>query len=160
MVFSFANNKKQSKSINNCMLFVLAILLLVAGGSLYLAFRSISLRMFGWCDTLGLMGIVNEIRSMCEGIHPGHFVLYNLPDLLWIVSYLLFANAIIPKSDHKTYLFWVLLMPVLAICHEIMQGIGMAIGSFDFIDLLCYTIPPIINFLIINFTHFYYEKNL
>lgn len=160
MVFSFANNKKQSKSINNCMLFVLAILLLVAGGSLYLAFRSISLRMFAWCDTLGLMGIVNEIRSMCEGIHPGHFVLYNLPDLLWIVSYLLFVNAIIPKADHKTYLFWVILMPALAICHELMQLTGMAIGSFDFIDVLCYLTPTIINILITNLTHFNYEKVL
>lgn len=160
MFFSATHNKKQIILVKHLAFLVLAILLLIAGGIVYLSFRSMSLRMFGWFESLGLMGIVNELRSMCDGIHPGYFVLYNLPDLLWIVSYLLFVNAIIPKSDHKTYIFWVLLMPSMAICHEIMQGIGMAIGSFDLIDLLCYTIPPIINFLIINLTHFYYEKNL
>lgn len=159
MISSFYHNKKRLDLLNHFILFALAIVSLVVGGVIYLAFRSLSLRMFDWCNTLGIMPLINDLRSMCDNIHPGHFVLYNLPDLLWITSYLLFVNAIIPKSDRKVYLFWVLLMPTLAICHEIMQGIGVAAGSFDIIDLLFYIIPLIINFLIINQTHFCYEKD-
>lgn len=140
--------------VNFCLL-SLAIAALAIGGGVYVAFRGMSLRMFGWLDALGLTGVVERIREMCSGIVPGRFVLYNLPDLLWITAYLLLVNAIIPVRQRASYLFWVLLMPLLGICHEILQGLGVMNGSFDTLDLLCYLIPTVINLI-----YYFYEKIL
>lgn len=151
MISTLVHNKRTHIG-KNIVLIAFALVLLLIGGILYLAFRSMSLRMFGWCEYIGIMDYINELRILCAGTHPSQFVLYNLPDLLWIVSYLLFVNALIPKTDRKLYLFWVLLMPILAILHEIMQALGILTGSFDLVDLLCYLIPTILN-IIINLTH-------
>lgn len=149
--------------ISSTMMFVWAIVFLTAGGILYIAFRNMSLRMFGWFDVLRLNGMVDGIRTLFHGITPGRFVLYNLPDLLWILSYLLFVNALIPRREVRSYYFWLLLMPVLAIIHEIMQGLGLANGSFDYVDLLCYFIPTAINLIIIiiieNLSKFNFKLN-
>ncbi|MDE6742155.1 MAG: hypothetical protein K2J58_07475 [Muribaculaceae bacterium] len=132
----------------------LATLLLLGGGMVYVAFRSISLPMFGWFESLGVMDGVEWIRMMSRGLKPSGFLLYNLPDLLWITSYLMFVNALIPKNDRRSYLFWSLSVPLLAILHEIMQGIGIAAGSFDCIDLLCYIIPTGINITMNHYIYF------
>lgn len=136
-------------------LLIIAIAALTGGGLIYIAFRDTTLRMFGWYESLGLMDMVETLRYTCRDIHPGDFVLYNLPDLLWITAYLLFVNALIPISQRKTYLFWILLMPLLASGHEAMQALGLANGKFDIIDLSCYIVP-----LTINLIYFLYEKNL
>lgn len=138
----------------NYRLIALAIIILFIGGIVYVSFRSTSLIMFRWFDSFGITDTIMEVRGLYAGIHPGSFVLYNLPDLLWIVSYLLLVNAIIPIEYFANYLFWLLLMPTLAIAHEIMQGLGIMTGSLDIIDILCYLIPTIINLI-----YFYYEKN-
>ncbi len=136
------------------MFVALAIILLIVGGLVYLAFRSLSLTMFGWLESLGLMGTISDFRMMFSSMHPSSFVLYNLPDLLWIISYLLFVNGLITKNDRAIYLFWVLFLPILAIGHEILQGLGLMSGSFDIIDLLCYIVPTTINLVSLNITKF------
>lgn len=145
-------------NIGNIALAGLATLLLIGGGMVYVAFRSISLRMFGWFEALGLMEAVDGVRGICSGLKPNDFVLYNLPDLLWITSYLVYVNALIPKNDRRSYLFWSLSVPLLAILHEIMQGLGMTVGSFDCIDLLCYIIPAVIN-IIISQNRYFHQNN-
>ncbi len=150
---------KPGNTIISIVLIAIAMALLIGGGLIYIAFRSVSLRMFGWFDTLGIIEVIDEMRLLSEGLSPNHFILYNLPDLLWITSYLLFVNALIPRIDRGLYLFWVLFMPVLAIVHELMQGFGLAVGSFDYIDLLCYILPTAINIITINFSKFNIKLN-
>lgn len=161
------NKRTYRKRLISIMLAAFALVLLGAGGVVYISFRSISLLMFDWFESLRCMDIVEKIRSLSVGITPSNFVLYNLPDLLWMVSYLLFVNALIPKRNLGSYLFWLLFLPVLAVIHEIMQAIGIIPGSFDYIDLLCYIIPTAINIMAINFskynpnlTQYNYEKIL
>ena len=149
MRLEYLHTGKSDSMFRSVMLLISAIVLLIGGGMVYIVFRSLSLPMFGWMNSLGLMGSINELRMICKGITPGGFVLYNLPDLLWITSYLLFVNALIPQSDRTRYLFWLLLMPGLALIHEIMQGLGLAAGSFDVVDMLCYILPTVVNLLII-----------
>ena len=155
MLSAVLNDRSKSSHILGFILLLMAIAALVGGGIIYIAFCDTSLRMFGWYESLGLMDMVETLRYTCRNMHPSDFVLYNFPDLLWITAYLLFVNALIPISQRKTYLFWILLMPLLASGHEAMQALGVANGKFDIIDLSCYIVP-----LTINLIYFLYEKNL
>lgn len=167
MSFKFKHVDNQNNTYISLLNISLGIVALIIGGIIYLAFRSLSLPMFSWIETLGFMGIVDELRLISIDITPGNFVLYNLPDLLWIISYLLFVNGIMSKQNRVTYIFWVLFLPVLAVCHEILQGLGVMSGSFDVVDLLCYIFPTTINIISISIFKFNfklttisYEKNL
>ena len=155
-MFSVASydRRKFGRGVEIILMFI-GITALFGGGMIYLAFRDTTLRMFDWYEALGLIDVVDNLRYLCRDMRPGDFMLYNLPDLLWIISYLLFVNALIPISYRKTYLFWVFLMPILAIGHEIMQAFGLANGKFDVIDLSCYIVP-----LTINLIYYRYEKKL
>lgn len=159
MLAPLTNKGKRIQSVGNLIVITVGLLFLLAGGMIYLIFRNLSLRMFNWIETLGYFERITTLRSLFQDVNPPHFVLYNLPDLLWIMAYLLFVNALIPQRDRRVYLFWIILVPLLAIIHEIMQGVGLANGSFDFVDLLCYLIPLVTNLIIINLTNFPYEKN-
>lgn len=126
-----------------------AVLLILIGGSIYVLFRTDTLRLFHWIFSLGLSDDVNAMREMCSGVSLPDFVLYSLPDCLWLTSYLFIVNAVVPKTDKRTFVFWLCVLPVAAVIHECLQGLRVISGVFDISDLLCYLIPFSI-FLFIN----------
>jgi hypothetical protein len=83
----------------------------------------------------------------------GAFLMFNLPDLLWVWSYLLFIDGINPYEVKKK-LIWVLLIPLVGVSLEIAQAKGWVYGTYDPIDLLIFSTFPIIYYL----TKWLYEK--
>jgi len=79
--------------------------------------------------------------------------MFNLPDLLWVWSYLLFVDGINP-CEFKRKLIWVLLIPLVGVSLEIAQAKGWVYGTYDPIDLLIFSTFPIIYYL----TKWLYEK--
>ena len=142
-----------NKYINFAIKSMVSFGLLFLGGSIYILFRPKSLQMFNWIDNLGLTNLVNRLREDVSELSLGHITLYSLPDGLWLASYIIMVNAIVPKEHNSNLLFWSFLLPAIAIVFEILQIPGIICGVFDIYDLICYLIP-----LIINVIYLKYEK--
>lgn len=126
-----------------------AVILIALGGMIYIMFRSQNIIFFSWLDKLGLSPQVGMVRQAGATFSPGSFVIYSLPDGLWLASYLMFINVIFSHSSKWLWLSFTLLMPVYAIGNELLQGLGLCRGHFDIYDLLCYSIPFVAD-LIVN----------
>jgi hypothetical protein len=62
------------------------------------------------------------------------FIKYNLPDGLWLLSGLWFLRAVWPEGGRACGI-WRLLFCLLAVFFELAQRVGLAPGTFDFLDL-------------------------
>lgn len=113
---------------------------LLLGGLIYILFRTSSLLMFDWYDSLGLLISINNLRLYTSLIIDGipNWFLYSLPDGLWIFSYISLMLFIWQNSISKKNIIWILIIPFLAIGSEIGQLLGFVSGTFDYIDLVFY----------------------
>jgi len=130
-------------------LFVLAPLF--TGGIIYILFRSDKLLMFHWFKIIGAERLIYYLRGndIIRTINIPNWVRYSLPDGLWIFSY---VSLIIIIWGHKyctTNIFWIFILPIIAIFSELGQVIGFVPGTFDPCDLFIYifsTLLPIMLF--------------
>ena len=89
-----------------------SILTLLCGGLIYMLFRSTTLKMFSWYEIIGLGGITNFLRANTfqYSNQIPEWVLFSLPDGLWIFSYvsLMFAiwqNSVSNKNILYAYVY-------------------------------------------------------
>jgi hypothetical protein len=108
---------------------------IIIGGLIYVLFRSDSLLMFKWFEFLGLSNIVYIVRESVTNINLFDWVIYSLPDGLWVYS---FATClIILWNENKSYLFLFLIIPfLLGPGVEILQFFNLFKGTFDLMDLI------------------------
>lgn len=125
-----------------------AILLFSLGGYIYIAFRSTSLRMFSWFDNLGLHDFIMDIRRSSAVIQIPEIIKYCIPDGLWTLSYILLMDTIWSPNVKKQALFCSII-PVVGCLSEILQYLSVVKGTFDVVDLLCYTVPYILYLILI-----------
>lgn len=131
---------------------IIGLLSIILGGSIYLFFRSETLLMFGWLKSMGIYDAISAMRTeTCDG----GWLIYSLPDGLWLFSYILIMSALWSFDVRKTMLYSAPLV-IIAIGSELLQLPHLISGTFDVIDLLCYIgasifgcvyIKIIINFL-------------
>ena len=114
--------------------FVMHIALpLVLGGLIYLSWRSPSLLMFQWANSLRLDGAVAALRTGAapfEASVPG-WVQNSVPDGLWVYAYTAFLGRI--WRDRSP---WLALPAALALGGELGQAVGLVPGVFDVVDVL------------------------
>lgn len=84
------------------------------------------------------------------------WVKYNLPDAMWLLSFLLLMESIWGQEKRIKWLFCLLVI-IFAICLEIAQLANILPGTGDVIDLFFYAIAIIIFLLITKQKQ--YEKN-
>ncbi len=120
---------------------MLAVALLAVSIGIYLIFRSDHIIGFRLIDKLGLSGFLHNIRNLFDGVHPSNFIVYALPDGLWLISYMILTETLLP--EHPTKTIWVLALPANAIVSEIAQYFHLLPGNFDIWDMVCYIIPTI-----------------
>ncbi len=135
-------NRKLS-NISQAIETTIAVLLFVIGGSIYIAFRTTSLRMFGWFDSLGFHEFITAIRNATNNIQVPEMVIFCIPDGLWTLSYILFMD-VIWAPDKRRQIIFCSIIPFIGATSEILQYFNVIEGTFDIIDLLCYTIPFVI----------------
>lgn len=125
---------------------------LFLGGVIYILFRTSSLKMFDWYYKIGLSNSINNLRDYSNPIVKDipNWVLYSLPDGLWLFSYLSLMLFIWQNSVSFKNIFWILIIPILAIGSELGQLFGIIIGTFDFSDLLFYIFGMILPFKIFS----------
>ena len=132
-----------SPKMENSIRITFAMLLLIIGGVIYLIFRSEGLFMFQWVNFLQMDSAIHCLREMSSPISIPYFIKYNLPDGLWISSYMITMDTIWRETSRIRKLVWCMSLPIIAIITEIMQLLNLLVGTYDFFDLLCYTIPTL-----------------
>jgi hypothetical protein len=123
---------------------------LLVGGLIYILFRTSSLKMFAWYETMGFRSLTIALRKLTFPFAPKipEWILFSLPDGLWIFSYVNLMLCIWNNVVCFKNLFWVLIIPLLAIGSEIGQGLGLIPGTFDLADLLLYILGMTLPFLL------------
>lgn len=120
---------------------LLALIMLIIGGLIYLLYRPRSLVLFSMIDHMGLISHINSLRERTENLAFPPFVIYSLPAGLWTASYLLFLHNCTKNQRRITRLMLSLPLPLSAIGLEFMQLLNWCPGTFDINDLICYVIP-------------------
>ena len=138
---TFAYNKAHRTT--SLIKIVMALMFFSIGGFIYLAYRTTSLKMFEWIKRLGLYDIITDLRISAREFTFNDFILYSLPDGLWVISYIFIFDTMW-NNDRGQQVLWCGLLPFIGIASELLQGIGLVRGTFDFYDLLCYAIPYLI----------------
>jgi hypothetical protein len=134
----------------NLRLILSSVVSLLIGGSIYLLFRDPSLIFFGWIDDLGFLTEVKSLQlhmSSVKEVLP-NWVIFSLPDGLWLFSYVCFMLYLWRNSLRWSGLIWVLVLPILALIFEVSQAIDTSLGTFDWLDMLLYISASIIPFVV------------
>ena len=114
---------------------------LLMGTGIYLLFRSREHLGFVLLDSVGLTSAVDALRTLTEGITVPEFVRFCLPDALWTSSYILFSDYLNRNERTAIRILWMSIIPLLGVISELLQFTGMIAGTFDPLDLACYTLP-------------------
>lgn len=133
---------------------ITAILSIAVGGTIYLLFRATSLTLFVWSETMGSMDYVMELRHSIPVRLP-EWIVFSLPDGLWLYSYLLIVGVIWDFNLRKA---WPALsvLPAIAIVSEVLQINSIIPGTFDPGDIVAYILATAISIIQISRN---YEKN-
>lgn len=142
--------------------FWLSAIALLAGGIIYILFRTSEPVFFSWIRAAGLDNWLSFARNSSLSLTPHlpGWVVYSLPNGLWAFSYALLITAI--WSDSKSWLkyIWMASIPVLVLGFEILQLTGFIPGTFSLQDMAL-GIAGLIGGVIVGIKiikPFYYEK--
>ena len=119
----------------------LGVVFLMFGCAIYLLFRTKTLNIYQWCSFLGLSKFIDNARTWVSDWNIPDFVRYSLPDGLYCAAYILIIDAIWKDDDSPIKHFIISLVPAVTISSEILQYFRVVKGTFDFCDLLFYSVP-------------------
>jgi hypothetical protein len=120
------------------LLFILlfCIFPIVFGGLIYLGFRSSSLLMFKWFNSIGLENMIDNYRMLTLPLKdylPAWFYL-SLPDGIWVFS-LTSSLIVYWEFDYKSVKTWLLFPLISGVFVEVLQYFFLFPGTFDILDL-------------------------
>ena len=123
---------------------------LILGTLIYILFRASTLKIFTWLNYLGINILDNNIRKSALTIsnHIPDWILLSLPDGLWLFSYVSLMLYIWKNTITVQNLFWISIIPAVAIASETAQYFGILQGTFDPMDLLLYILGGFLPLLI------------
>jgi hypothetical protein len=137
--------KLKNSNINLILFHVISPL--TAGGLIYIVFRTKSLRMFSWFESIGINTQISFLREYFSPLKywlPS-WVYFSLPDGLWVYS---FTSIILILWAGKIN-FWLIIPFSFGILIEILQGLSFK-GTFDYLDLAFSIIGISTSTIIIN----------
>jgi len=126
----------------------IGIVALIIGGLLYIGYRSDCLLMFDWFQNLGLSNVINSFRAETNGQSVYEWVRNSLPAGLWLFSYMFIIDSVWGKEKNHISMFFLYLLPTVAIVSELMQYIKILPGTFDMLDMLSYILAVLLYLLI------------
>lgn len=130
----------------------------LSGGLIYIIFRTEKLIMFRWFEYLNISQEIFALKRYCDNFTLPDWIIYSLPDGLWMYSYTGILLEIWKCSVTRQNLFWIFSIPVAAILSEFFQFFKLIPGTFDFIDLIFYLTGIMIPFYLSTKTTFNTKK--
>lgn len=125
---------------------IAGILCLLTGCAIYLLLRSDTIRLYRWVKATVGTAALDSLRETTLGWDIPEFVRFSLPDGMWCAAYVLIADGIWGNERGLIKHIIVSFIPAVAIGHECLQLLGLARGTFDPSDLLCYAFPLAVYF--------------
>ena len=125
---------------------LLAVTLFAIAGYIYVSSRIANLALYEWLGIDYYNSLFEYIRDYSVTLAP--WVKFNLPDGLWLLSFLLFMEGIW-REDRRMKCVFCISIVTFAFILEFVQFIGYFPGTGDICDILAYIIA-IMLFLIIN----------
>jgi len=120
---------------------VLHIILPLGVGSLiYILWRTPTLRVFRWFDTLGLGSEIFRLRQSFapyRAVVP-RWVLFSLPAALWMYAMAAWFQMALSRSDRRTRWIWLSIALSLGVGSELGQLWRVVPGTFDGRDVAFY----------------------
>jgi hypothetical protein len=115
---------------------------LLIGSFIYISFRQDTLILFDWLREIGVFEFIAGYRhyTLPFADNIPDWILYSLPDGLWLFSYISFALIIWDNKISKYSFFWIIIVPIIAICSEIGQLFNIIPGTYDLVDIFIYVI--------------------
>jgi len=128
---------------------------ILVGTTIYLSWRSTTLRLFDWGDNLGMAEVLRTVRSAAwagrESV-PG-WVAYSLPDALWSYAFTCALCFVWASRGYWERSLWLLVPLVVTTGSELLQGSGLIVGTFDWIDVLLSGAACVLALLLFAPTH-------
>jgi hypothetical protein len=117
--------------------FCLSAIALLAGGIIYILFRTSKPVFFNWISSVGLDGWLNSARNRSLSLTPllPDWIVFSLPNGLWAFAYALLITAIWSGSKSPLRYFWMASIPLLVLGYEILQLAGIIPGTFCIQDV-------------------------
>lgn len=133
-------------------LFILSLSSLFLGILIYLLLRVSTLRVFSWLSFVGIDFLNSSLRTKTLNFasHIPEWFVFSFPDGLWIFSYIILMLSIWNLKISKQNIFWLIIIPFIAILSEILQIFGIISGTFDIFDLTFYLLGFISPFIILK----------
>jgi hypothetical protein len=132
---------------------IVASAAMLTGGMIYVLWRSESLLMFSWFDALGIGPTVRMFREhAAPHAHAlPHFIVFSLPQALWLFSGILFFRCIWPTGSRGSYMLWTGVFVAIAFGFELGQLLNVVPGCFEVGDALsliaaCLLALPFVSF--------------
>jgi hypothetical protein len=128
------------------------LLSLCIGGLIYICFRSQDLLMFRWFDYFRFSEDILRIRNFSQtfNIKNSDWVIYSLPDGLWMFSFTTVILYIWKNTINRKNFVWFITMPIIAFFTEISQKYHLVKGTYDSNDLFAYLIGCIFSCIIFS----------
>lgn len=133
---------------------ILSILLLFAGGMIYLNFRPHTLQMFSWLKFIGAETLFHQKEFNNDSAFLSFFI-FSIPNGLWSLSAIILFGEIW-RGAKKSFLFYTILFSSTNVLFEILQLFHLIPGTFDCLDILVLLISVISGILI--YKYFIKEK--
>lgn len=108
---------------------------IVIGAMIYVLFRTTNLLVFRWIEAIGLLQFTLQLRQLCSGVALPDWLLYSLPDGLWVFA---FTRWIILIWDRAPPLAWLVIGAALGVGGEFGQVIGIVPGTYQHLDMVFY----------------------
>lgn len=143
------NDIGRKSYVKKTILISISILFLLLGGFIYLFFRPHTLKMFVWLRIINCEHIF-QLRDYNHDLKFIEFLIFSLPDGLWILSLLIILGLIWEK--HRIFfIIYSSFFTGISILFEFFQKFGLIPGTFDIADILVLLIFHILGFLIYEF---------
>ena len=98
----------------------IGLVALTIGSLIYVRYRSESLLMFNWFQSLGLSEIVEDIRRNSSNSNLYGWVKYNMPAALWLFAYMFIIDSVWGREKNNLSLYFLYALPLLALASELM----------------------------------------
>ena len=130
-------------------LVALSIMFILIGGFIYLFFRPHTLNMFVWLRIINCEQFF-QLREYNHNLKFLDFLIFSLPDGLWILS-LLIILGLIWKKHRIFFIIYSSFFTGISILFEFFQKFGLIPGTFDIADIIVLLSSHVLGFLIYDF---------
>lgn len=132
--------------------FLLAFVLLSAGGLIYIMFRPDTTLLFYTLVKAGFAESLYQIRAAATASLP-YWVVYCLPNALWVAAYILITDMVLTGWAMRPKLLAASVIMAVGVASEMLQSVAMVPGTFDLADIVAYTAPYLL------YTFWIFTKN-